>query len=83
MIRHRPTLVEHQSADVRGQSCGAKGHDAAVRMTIDVHLFPGCRGHRIHHDRNVFVLPFQPVLRTIAEGTSASWVECMNLDVSL
>jgi hypothetical protein len=41
-------------------------------------MFPGRRRRRIHHGGNVFVLPFEAILRGVAAGTSASPVECMN-----
>ena len=52
-------------------------------MALDVHLFAGCRRHGIDYGRNVLILTFQAVLRSIAAGTSASPIDCINRDVWL
>ena len=54
-----------------------------MRMALDVHLFAGCRRHGIDYGRNVLILTFQAVLRSIAAGTSASPIDCINRDVWL
>ena len=72
-----------QHLRLRGQRRSAEGHDAAVRMALDVHLFAGCRRHGIDYGRNVLILTFQAVLRSIAAGTSASPIDCINRDVWL
>ena len=54
-----------------------------MRMAVNVHLFAGCRRRGIDYGRNVLILPFQAVLPSIAAGTSASPIECINRDVWL
>jgi hypothetical protein len=74
----------------RGPVCGCSRsalrhqcHDAAVRMSVHIDLFPRLRCHGIHHRCNVLVLPFQAVLRSVAAGASASTIDCMNRDMLL
>ena len=81
-VPDRPALVKDQFADVCGQRRGAEGYDAAVRMAVNVHLFAEAAA-TADYGRNVLILPFQAVLRSIAAGTSASPIECLNSDVWL
>ena len=77
------SLVENKSADVCGQRRGPEGHDSPVRMAVEIRAVPAYCRHGIHDGRNVLVLSFQVVLRSILAGASASTVDCVYGDVLL
>jgi hypothetical protein len=36
-VQDWPALIDDQFAEVHGRGCGGAGHDAAVRMAVDIH----------------------------------------------
>jgi hypothetical protein len=57
-----PSLIEDQTVEVRGERGGTEGHDAAVRMAVDVDRSAGLIGHRVHDRGDIFELALQCVV---------------------
>lgn len=74
-VRRRPAFVQHELAEVRRTTCGTEGDVATEGVTQQVDRYPSRRGGRVHHGRDVVVLPFGGVVRPVSTGATAAPVD--------